>query len=205
MMNILRKHWFDLGGVLAIILLICIYNRPMPSIHFILWLSLASLFIHQLEEYRYPGYFPGMMNTVMYKSEQPDRYPLNSQTSLFVNVLIGWLFYFLAAVFADKCIWLGIATMLVSCGNIIAHTILFNVKGKTWYNPGMATALLLFLPLSCWFVHTLYINHLPNAIDCIAGIVLGIILNIVGILKMIDWMADKNTRFIFEPRQLNLK
>jgi hypothetical protein len=53
------------------------------------WLSLISLFLHQAEEYRYPGYFPGMVNLVMFASPQPDRYPLNTNTALIVNVVIG--------------------------------------------------------------------------------------------------------------------
>src|ERR1700761_4578039 len=122
-MNFLRKHWFDVGGLLAVgvIIFICISYRQLSTIQLVLWLSLASLFIHQMEEYRYPGYFPGMLNSAMYKSDMPDRYPLNAQTSFVVNVPMGWMFYLLAAVFATRCIWLGIGTMLVSVGNVVAH------------------------------------------------------------------------------------
>jgi hypothetical protein len=138
----------------------------------------------------------------MYKSKSPERYPLNTQTSFVVNVPMGWLFYFLAALFADQYIWLGIGTMLVSFGNVIGHTVLFNLKGKTWYNPGMCTALILFLPLLYWFGDTLYGEHLGDTIDWIAGIALGIVLNVFGIVKLIDWMADRNTTYAFEKRQL---
>lgn len=203
-MNLLRKHWFDIGGLLAFIVLIYLYTAypRLLTIQTVLWLSLASLFIHQIEEYRYPGYFPGMLNSVMYKSDIPDRYPLNAQTSFIVNVPMGWLFYFLAAVFANQFIWLGIGTMLVSFGNVVAHTLLFNVKGKTWYNPGLCTAWILFAPLLYWFVHTLCVNHIAGIADWIAGIALGIILNVVGILKLIDWLANRNTTYVFEQRQL---
>jgi hypothetical protein len=203
-MNLLRKHWFDIGGLLAVITLIYIFKAypHQSSLQTILWLSLVSLFIHQLEEYRYPGYFPGMVNSAMYKSKLPERYPLNTQTSFVVNVPMGWLFYFLAALFADRYIWLGIGTMLVSFGNVIAHTVLFNLKGKTWYNPGMCTALILFLPLLYWFGYTLYAEHLGDTTHWIAGIALGIVLNVVGIVKLIDWMADRDTAYVFEQRQL---
>jgi hypothetical protein len=203
-MNLLRKHWFDIGGLLAVAVLIYLYNAypHLPTIQTVLWLSLASLFIHQIEEYRYPGYFPGMINSALYKSKMPERYPLNTQTSLVVNVPMGWLFYFLAAIFASRCIWLGIGTMLVSLGNVVGHTLLFNLKGRTWYNPGMCTALFLFLPLLYCFWCTLSINHFAGTTDWIAGIALGIVLNVFGIVKMIDWMADRNTTYVFEPRQL---
>ena len=203
-MNILRRHWFDIGGLLAVLVLVYLYGNyhHLSTISVILWLSLASLFIHQIEEYRFPGYFPGMLNSVMYKSNWPDRYPLNAQTSFIVNVLMGWLVYFLAAIFADHFIWLGIGAMLVSLGNVVAHTTLFNLKGKTWYNPGLLTSWILFVPLFYWFIHTIYLHRLASIADVIIGIVLGIVLNVFGILKIIDWMADRNSTYVFEQRQL---
>ena len=38
--------------------------------------------------------------------------------------------------------------------------------------------------------------------DYLIGIPLGLILNVIGIIKLIDWMADKNTTYIFEQRNL---
>ncbi len=101
-MNFLRQHWFDLGIAFAFSAGIFLVFHPLSPISFLLWISLISLFLHQFEEYRYPGYFPGMMNKVMFASQQPDRYPLNTNTALIVNLLVGWLFYLLAAVFGEK-------------------------------------------------------------------------------------------------------
>ncbi|MBL0009004.1 MAG: hypothetical protein IPP25_17995 [Saprospiraceae bacterium] len=58
----------------------------------------------------------------MFKSKMPDRYPLNTNSAFYVNVVVGWTSHFLAAVLAEKAIWLGIATMVVSVGNALAHT-----------------------------------------------------------------------------------
>jgi hypothetical protein len=168
----------------------------------LLWLSLITLFLHQFEEYRYPGYFPGMLNSVLFSTRQPDRYPLNAQSALIVNVIVGWLFYFLAAVFNEKAIWLGIATILVSVGNFIAHTFLFNIKGRTVYNPGMLTAIVFFLPLSVYFFSWVVHNHAASMLDWTFGFVLGIALNYIGIIKIIDWMKDPNTPYVFPARCL---
>jgi len=164
-MNFLRKHWYDLGGFLSIVVLaylfICRHN--LTNYQLVMWLSVVSLFFHQLEEYRIAGTFPGMLNIVMYNSKAPDRYPLNTNTSLIINVFVGWLFYFLAAILAEKAVWLGLATILISVGNIIAHTVLFNVKGKTIYNAGMATSWFFFCTLCLFFLfnylHRTSCNH----------------------------------------------
>jgi hypothetical protein len=97
-MDFLRKHWFDIGIVLALVVAGNVLATRPRGLSLLLWLSLFSLFLHQFEEFRYPGYFLGMLNAVVFSSKQPDRYPLNTSSSLVVNVFIGWTFYFRAAV-----------------------------------------------------------------------------------------------------------
>jgi hypothetical protein len=114
-MHFMRLHWFDVGLALAAVVGAVLLIIPLDRLSLILWLQLIALFIHQAEEYRYPGYFPGMLNTTLYMSTKPDRYPLNTNTALLVNVGVGWLVYVLAAVLGEMALWLAIATMLVSC------------------------------------------------------------------------------------------
>jgi hypothetical protein len=167
-----------------------------------MWISLITLFFHQWEEYRIAGTFPGMINRVMYHSKTPDRFPLNTRTAFIINVCIGWTGYLLAALLAEKAVWLGIATMIVSIGNIIAHTGVFNVKGKTLYNAGMVTSLLLFIPCTSYFFYLIHSSHLVHLTDYLIGGPLGVIINIVGIVKLISWLGDKETEFVFSNRHL---
>ena len=203
-MNFLRKHWYDIGGVLSVLVLgfVFLNFKLMSHYQILMWFSLVSLFFHQLEEYRIAGTFPGMANAALYKSEMPDRYPINTNTALIVNVVVGWLSYFLAAVLAENAIWLGMATIVVSLGNTIAHTTLFNIKGKTIYNAGLATSWIFFIPCGYFFFSIVYGDHLITTRDYLIGIPLGIALNVLGVIKLIDWMADKNTTYIFEQRNL---
>lgn len=203
-MNFLRNHWFDIGGILSVITIIFLYFNyfALTNYQLIMWISLISLFFHQLEEYRIVGTFPGMVNKVLFNSEMPDRYPLNSNTAFYINVGVGWISYFLAAIFAEKIIWLGIATILISVGNTIAHSIMFNIKGKTIYNAGMATSILFFLPISFIFFKTIHSENLVTTIDYVLGIPIGIALNVIGIVKLIDWLKDKDTKYIFNKRSL---
>ena len=190
-MNFLRKHWYDLGGLFSGVVIIYIfkYHFSFTDYQCLMWLSLVSLFFHQLEEYRIVGTFPGMLNTTMYKSDIPNRYPLNTNTAFYVNVII----------------WLGLATILISFGNIVAHTFVFNIKGKTIYNAGLATTWIFFAPCVYFFFAIVYYEHLATTTDYLVGILLGIILNVIGVLKVIDWMANRNTIYIFEERNLLLK
>jgi hypothetical protein len=203
-MSFWRTHWFDVGGGLALLLGTWLYlhRLSLNSEQLLLGLSFVSLLLHQVEEYRWPGYFPGMLNAAVYRSPQPDRYPLNTQTAFLLNVPLGWTAYGLAAFFGPRLPWLGIATVLVSLGNVGAHAGFFNLRGRTWYNPGLATALVLFLPLALRYGHLLVSYHLAASRDWLLGLPLGLILNYGGIIKPIAWLANPATPFRFAARQV---
>ena len=204
-LNLFRYHWFDLALILSIALGTAIFITQPTGMTLLLWLSLGSLFLHQVEEWRFPGYFPGMANAVMFKSDMPDRYPLNANSGMLINVVLGWSGYLLAALFWKQAIWLAIATILVSVGNIFAHTIIFNIKGKTFYNPGLLTSWLLFVPIVYFFFRLVSAEELASPLNWIIGIGLGIALNYFGIYKMILWLADTNTLYVFPRRFLSPK
>jgi len=64
-MNFLRRHWFDLAGVGAI--LVAVYLalawQEISIYEQIMWVSLITLFLHELEEYRVVGTFPGLQQS----------------------------------------------------------------------------------------------------------------------------------------------
>ena len=201
MLAFLRKHWFELGLGLAIAAAYAT-SRVASPLAKLLWFNLVALFLHQFEEYRWPGTFPGMLNTAMFASQQPDRYPLNANSAMIINVGVGWTSYLLAALAAERAIWLGIATMLVSLGNLLAHGILFNLRGKRFYNPGMFTALAMFGPLVAAFGQRIVAHAAASASDWLIGLSLGLVLNILGIFGLIDWLKDKHSRYRFPARML---
>ncbi|MNO24905.1 hypothetical protein D3C76_147350 [compost metagenome] len=94
-MNMLRKYWQDLGLIIAS--LVCIYIiinwGTLSRINSILWLSFVAILLHQFEEYRWPGYFAGLFNKALFHSETPERYPLNKQSAMIINIIIAYVFY----------------------------------------------------------------------------------------------------------------
>lgn len=98
-------------------------------------------------------------------------------TRLFALLRAHW-FDLGATIAAAMALWLGIASILVSFGDVVAHTLVFNLKGRRLYNPGMATALLLFLPLTLWFFHVVVAWKLATPLDYALGFGLGVLLNL---------------------------
>jgi hypothetical protein len=200
-MRFMERHWFDVGGVLGIALAVWLglSSTEMSTLTLLLWLSLLSLFAHQVEEWRWPGWFPGMLNIVLFRSTDPWRLPLNTRSGLVVNLFTGWVCYLLAALLAERALWLALATILVSLGNCGLHLVVIPIRGRMPYNPGMVTSLLLFLPLVVWFA----IEALPmmSATDIVIGLALGLALNIGGVIGVIRVLENVNAS-PFEDRQI---
>lgn len=200
-MTFFRQRWYQIGLGVAIVLLLSLpfWHDRMSGFRLLLTISFVTLLVHQAEEYEFPGYFPRMVNTVLFESHTPDRYPLNANTAWIINVGLGWVLYILAIVFAEHAVWLAIATIVVSLGNVFAHSLLFNLKGRTLYNPGLLTALLLFLPVSIVFFVYLARHDLLDPANLIVGIIAGMAVNYFGILRLIPFLARKDTPYVFSP------
>jgi hypothetical protein len=193
--------WPYVGLVLAVLLgLVLVLDPGLDELQVLLLVSLLTLFLHQGEEYVLPGGFPQMVNRVVFQSEAPDRYPLNQRTAWIVNVALGWTVYLLAALLGERAVWIAIATLTVSVGNVLAHTLLFNIRGRTLYNPGLATCWLLFVPVVVWFAVLAARDDWLSTSDVVIGILLGLMLNYVGVIRMITLLADPETPYAFPAR-----
>lgn len=80
------------------------------------------------------------------------------------------------AVCGQRAVWLGIATMMVSFGNTVAHMAVFNIRGKTFYNASFATSWLLFVPCIYLFFTTIHRDNLVIGTDYAIGLFLVTIL-----------------------------
>ncbi|MDO8307005.1 MAG: HXXEE domain-containing protein [Actinomycetota bacterium] len=197
----MERHWFDVGGVLGLILaaVLGFTGSSMSTLSLLLWISLLSLLAHQVEEWRRPGWFPGMLNVVLFRSADPWRFPLNVRSGLAVNVGVGWVGYVLAALLAERALWLALATITVSIGNCVLHLAVIPMRGRMPYNPGMATSLVLFLPISAWFLIGFWSSM--SLLDVLLGLAVGLALNVGGVVGLIRVMESPSAP-PFEARQV---
>ncbi|MEK5239220.1 HXXEE domain-containing protein [Paenibacillus sp. FSL L8-0470] len=202
-MNILRKYWPDLGMLVAAVTAIgiVINHRSMSELNMILWLSFIAILVHQFEEYRWPGYFGGLFNIVIFKSEQPEHYPLNPQSAMIINLVIAYVFYLLP-VFFPNIIWLALAPIFMGFFQFIWHGIFANIKAKTWYNPGLFAVLVFHFPIGGWYLYYITAHHLASTTDWIIGSVYFVIAVYVLIIKGNMWLRDIHSPFNFSDKQM---
>ncbi|CAH1059287.1 HXXEE domain-containing protein [Paenibacillus pseudetheri] len=163
-MSFYRKNWYYIGGIIFVVLsfVIGFFGGDIDPIRKILLLSFMALLVHQFEEYALPGGFPPVWNiAISGEKNVPDRYPLNKQSSLFVNTFLAYTFYVLPIIF-PKWYWLGIMTMAFGFAQFIIHGIIINIKLKSFYNPGLAAVIFLHIPIGIYYLWYLHTN---NSVD----------------------------------------
>ena len=152
-MKFIRDNWFCimLVAFVGVAFYALFWGENLTIIQKLLLASLMALPIHQFEEYQLPGGGPIVINRIYWgEKERYLNYPGNWNSIMIVN-LSAYVFY-IAALCLPDVIWLGLGTMLFNLFQVLGHCVLMNVNGKTWYNPGMASSVILFLPISIAYI-----------------------------------------------------
>lgn len=202
----LLEHWYDIGGVLIIPTLLWAWLGHPSTVQLILALNLAVIFWHQVEEYRFPGGEPWILNEVMMPKQgvQPDRLPTNELSGIWINVT-GWFLY-LIPVFFPHQVWLGLAPILFGFpAQFIAHGIVTTRKLRFFYNPGLAAVVCGHLPLAVWYFVEVYSQNLIHWWDWIAGIgLLGFFIGFVFLLVGFRILAPRGAeKHPYTPDEFN--
>lgn len=75
------------------------------------------------------------------------------------NLVFAYGFYLLP-VFFPKVIWLGLAPVLVGAIlQVIGHAIFVNIKLRSFYSPGVATAVFGHLPIGAIYIHHILLRR----------------------------------------------
>jgi hypothetical protein len=202
-MRFLRRHWYNVGVVVAAFAIAIAVLGNLRTVQVILLLNFAVLTLHQFEELGWPGGFPWMYNEVVNARGGPaDRYPLNQNNNLFINVWAAYPFCLLP-VFFPNALWLGLAMVLFGVAQFFIHGFVNNLKLKTIYNPGFATVVFGFLPLGAWYLFELYSHQtVPWWNWLIAAACVGFFSGVVMVRIGFGLLADKNSPYPFEPKEM---
>nr|WP_315382401.1 HXXEE domain-containing protein [uncultured Sphingomonas sp.] len=156
--------WFPWIGLVAAAVLLVLLSMDslradlrVPRRHDLSWLSwagVAAYLIHNVEEYgldlhgqayAFPKAFCGMFG---YAALYP-QCPVPGEVFTAVNIPMFWLAAPLGAWMSRRYRFMGLAIYSVIAVNLAAHVGRTLVSGGQ-YNPGLLTAILIFLPLAGW-------------------------------------------------------
>ncbi len=205
-MSFMRRYWYYVGGGLCVALavLLAVIWKDISTLQRLLLMSFMSLLLHQLEEYAWPGGFPAIMNIAWMpaKGVRPDRYPLNRQAALFVNVFFAYPYYVLPIILPGQ-VWMGLGQVMFGMTQLIIHGIVINRKLRSVYNPGLFVVVFLHLPIGIYFIRYVVVNGLaawwtwPLAFVWLAaGAVVGVAMPVTR------WFSSKDSPFAFSREEM---
>ena len=203
-MKFIRDNWYRLGLIVFIGLAFFMVfwgNAVFTDIQKILMASLMALPVHQFEEYALPGGGPVVINRAFYGEQTLYRhYPGNWNSIMLVN-LSAYIFY-IGAVFWPEALWLGLATMFFNLFQLLGHGLEMNIKLKTWYNPGLATALFLLTPISIYYIYFVCTNDTLTGGDWLGGVGLLLLILVTTVILPVQCLKDKNSAYDIPQWQL---
>ncbi|MBT8339843.1 MAG: HXXEE domain-containing protein [Desulfatitalea sp.] len=202
MLAFYRRHWFDVGGILLVIggCILSFVWKELSTVQLLLTAMWFAQLLHNIEEYRWPGYLPGQMNVGMFNSDTPDRYPFNTNSAMIINTLFAYPVYVLP-IFFPNLIWLGLGPVLIAFAQIPSHTILPIRKLKVRYSPGIITCVFLHLPIGILYVRQILAEGLVHPIDWLYSAIYAVFIGLVLVQGPIRLFRDKNTPYRFTARQ----
>lgn len=194
-----RRHWYTAGIALGVVLAIylALAWSSLEVVQRIMLLNFIAFLVHQFEEYGWPGGEPSIMNKVLRPSDAlPDRYPLNQNSAVAVNVFMAYPFYVIPIFFPHQY-WLGLPATLFGFGQVVVHGVWTNIKLHWFYNPGFGAVVFGHVPIGIAYI--VYISrHGATVWDWVIGVILTFGFMFVALVKATyDWLADRNSRYPF--------
>lgn len=192
----INQLWPKFGGGLSllIILSLIIWWVIEPGLYifaWLFWLHLALLMLHEFEEYVYPGGFKEFINTdTVLALEKPiENFPANEFMITFIN-LGAWFLVALAAFLTTVTPWLGIMMVIFNFLNIVGHGGIFQIK-KKGYNPGLFTAIFMFVPYSVIVLWLAIDQELLTVLEWVFALIGGVFLALLLPL----WANIRNRKY----------
>lgn len=174
-------------------------NRTEPRSHDIVWLTwaaTAAYLLHQFEEHGVdaegkPYAFRGMLCEAFGFAEAADC-PIPEAFITAVNIPVVWLAGPISALLGRR--WPAIALSYFAVPSVNSAVHLGPAVASGSYNPGLATAILLFMPLSLWAFRIALLRPHLGARAVAATILGGILIHAVLMLSLkaylFGWISE---------------
>jgi hypothetical protein len=195
-METVLRGWPWLGLVLGCVGLVVLLAQRRPGAwserwrdpDWLLWLPLPIYMLHQFEEHgvdllgRSYAFRAALCETIGWSGALADC-PATEWFVLAVNPGTVWIAGVAAGVFGARRAMIGAATLGIPAINTIAHVV--SAVRTHAYNPGLATALVLFVPMCVWIFRALVQRGLLTPIRVAAAMVSGVALHAVLIGSLV--------------------
>ena len=195
-MKWLYDHWMKATPFLAFYSFIFISLYVNDKNLYFIWLQTIIYWIHEFEEYIFPGGFLDFFNKHMMGSDGGE-FPLSKVGSFWINIPLVYISMPFAAVLAHFFgIEYGLWAAYFSILNASSHVVMFFIFGFK-YNPGLVASIFLNIPFGIYAIYLIgpFLSLKANILSIIFGIIAQISMMIYGFgfLKPLVKKTEKKT------------
>lgn len=180
----MEEHWMKVGAYIAPVLLFLAFNgrsvyepKILSDVTLMACILTAAYLVHQVEEHwvdllgrPYPLY--DFLNTLIADVAGEERYGLLTPSAIFyINAGMVWTVGFTSILVSPKHAFPAISMAGLMIVNGVAHVL--NGLAYQSYNSGLATGLLIFVPIGVLFYRRLLRDGMASRVMLGAGVMWG--------------------------------
>ena len=192
-LSAIAADWQKALPALAVIGLVAwiAWFRSDPASDQAIFAALLVIYmLHQIEEHLWPGGFRQFTNAHVFESGRDD-WPVDTGGVALVNIGYVWLPVAAAALFPHTLRWVGLAWIGLTLINAVIH-IVTSIRFRG-YNPGVVTAVVLFLPFTVWALAHDAARGLLSGSEIALLVLLGVLLHIpVAALFVVPYLRKRS-------------
>lgn len=154
MRNKIVDNWYNIAVLIAGAIAATIALGNWDQRIELLLFSLLFIQLHFFEEFMFPGGFPWAGMKAERGNTDPDtsHWELNDLSSFWGNEWFAIAVYVLP-IFLPQVPFLTLAAFAFAFAELLMHLVFFNIRLRTWYNPGLFTTVVGLVPVSLmWLV-----------------------------------------------------
>ena len=189
-MKWLYDNWSKSTIFLAIYLLVVLFLYVMRDNFalFLIWLQTVVYFLHQSEEYIFPGGFVEFFNKKPLGSKKSD-FPVGKKESFWINIPIIFIAFPVSAILSGTIdISIGIWAAYFSTFNAISHVGMF-IKYK--YNPGLFVSIFLNIPVGIYTIYYFASHQIISLQEQIIGLIIGVLVQLLLMIYGFEVLKPK--------------
>lgn len=203
LLDVYRREWPRVAAVQAMMLggaSLLAGRKTQTNLRALSVMNAMTMCAHQYEEYVDPGWFPGMVNVALFKSDQPYNYPFNAHSAMCANIFFRALY--VPAMIFPKVKWLGLPPVLLGIFQAFGHAVVIPRAIGTKYSPGALTAAFLHLPIGITYLSALRAQGPIGRGNWIKSLVVLLLFFVFGVATPNLRGRDKNSPYAFTEHQM---
>ena len=195
------NHWHIISVFFAVIAALLAILGSWNFTQKTILALIVCMLLHFYEEFGFPGGFPYMgVKVLLGKNElDPEKWGANNLNSIFGNWSALILLY-ITPLLIPRVRFLTVAAIIFSFLECFMHLILFNVRLKTFYNPGFITAIIGMTPISIYYFISIAGQSLYHWYDYVVAFVWCVAVFLFCFRSPLYWKLGEKKGYPFTPR-----